>query len=245
MQPDGDILFIKAAMPLLSHESSQYHRPGQTRGIKSKKKRASIAWSSLAKKWRWPTLPQIFAVPSAQTDKGGLKAKKREPQLLEALYPKSSDSTTLPQIFAVPSAQTDKGGLTAKKRASVFQLKLFSKKWRWPTLPQIFAVPSALTGLTSLFGMGRGGSPTLSIALISVPFIYLIHIVRKRIYSFTSYFRKQPHSATRKREAEHWMYAPEGSHTGKNSCAERKVFGQLVLLDWTCYHACICSLSTS
>ena len=64
----------------------------------------------------------------------------------------------------------------------------------------------------------------------TVHFLYT-HIVRKRIYSFTSYFRKQPHSATRKREAEHWMYAPEGSHTGKNSCAERKVFGQLVLLD--------------
>ena len=31
----------------------------------------------------------------------------------------------------------------------------------------MFAVPSALTGLTSLFGMGRGGSPTLSIALMS------------------------------------------------------------------------------
>ena len=29
---------------------------------------------------------------------------------------------------------------------------------RRPTLPQI-AVPSALTGLTSLFGMGRGGTP--------------------------------------------------------------------------------------
>ena len=30
----------------------------------------------------------------------------------------------------------------------------------------MFAVPSALLGLTSLFGMGRGGTPTLSIALI-------------------------------------------------------------------------------
>ena len=32
--------------------------------------------------------------------------------------------------------------------------------WRRPTLP-LYAVPSALSGLTSLFGMGRGGTPTL------------------------------------------------------------------------------------
>ena len=35
------------------------------------------------------------------------------------------------------------------------------KKRRWPTLPQLNAVPSARVGLTSLFGMGRGGTPTL------------------------------------------------------------------------------------
>ena len=29
--------------------------------------------------------------------------------------------------------------------------------WRRPTLPRFIAVPSALVGLTSLFGMGRGG----------------------------------------------------------------------------------------
>ena len=55
-----------------------------------------------------------------------------------------------------------------QKRESQFLGTLSKKKWRWPTLPQMFAVPSALSGLTSLFGMGRGGSPTLSIALISV-----------------------------------------------------------------------------
>ena len=31
------------------------------------------------------------------------------------------------------------------------------KKRRLPTLPRSTAVPSALQGLTSLFGMGRGG----------------------------------------------------------------------------------------
>ena len=34
-----------------------------------------------------------------------------------------------------------------------------SKRRRLPTLPHCIAVPSAHTGLTSLFGMGRGGTP--------------------------------------------------------------------------------------
>ena len=38
---------------------------------------------------------------------------------------------------------------------------MLSQSWRLPTLPLGIAVPSALTGLTSLFGMGRGGSPSL------------------------------------------------------------------------------------
>ena len=33
------------------------------------------------------------------------------------------------------------------------------EKWRPPTLPHCIAVPSAQAGLTSLFGMGRGGTP--------------------------------------------------------------------------------------
>ena len=36
----------------------------------------------------------------------------------------------------------------------------FSKGRRRPTLP-LYAVPSALKGLTSVFGMGTGGSPSL------------------------------------------------------------------------------------
>ena len=36
---------------------------------------------------------------------------------------------------------------------------LASKRRRPPTLPHCIAVPSAQAGLTSLFGMGRGGTP--------------------------------------------------------------------------------------
>ena len=47
----------------------------------------------------------------------------------------------------------------------------------------MFAVPSALLGLTSLFGMGRGGSPTLSIALIRDRFLVDIVIkLRKSLF---------------------------------------------------------------
>ena len=48
-----------------------------------------------------------------------------------------------------------------KKRASKISLQSsLYKRRRLPTLPHCIAVPSAQTGLTSLFGMGRGGTPT-------------------------------------------------------------------------------------
>ena len=40
------------------------------------------------------------------------------------------------------------------------QSGLQNKKRQLPTLPHCIAVPSAQSGLTSLFGMGRGGTPT-------------------------------------------------------------------------------------
>ena len=47
-----------------------------------------------------------------------------------------------------------------KKRASKISLQSsLYKRRRLPTLPHCIAVPSAQTGLTSLFGMGRGGPP--------------------------------------------------------------------------------------
>ena len=40
----------------------------------------------------------------------------------------------------------------------VIEASLFERR-RLPTLPHCIAVPSAQVGLTSLFGMGRGGTP--------------------------------------------------------------------------------------
>ena len=47
-----------------------------------------------------------------------------------------------------------------KKASEIFRnLRLFIERRRRPTLPHCIAVPSAQVGLTSLFGMGRGGTP--------------------------------------------------------------------------------------
>ena len=47
-----------------------------------------------------------------------------------------------------------------KKASEIFRnLRLLNERRRLPTLPHCIAVPSAQVGLTSLFGMGRGGTP--------------------------------------------------------------------------------------
>ena len=51
--------------------------------------------------------------------------------------------------------------ITKKKPPNpIRKRRLHVKNRRLPTLPHCIAVPSALTGLASLFGMGRGGTPT-------------------------------------------------------------------------------------
>ena len=46
-----------------------------------------------------------------------------------------------------------------KKAPTTFVIEALDKRRRLPTLPHCIAVPSAQVGLTSLFGMGRGGTP--------------------------------------------------------------------------------------
>ena len=51
-------------------------------------------------------------------------------------------------------------GKKKQKASEIFRnLRLFIERRRRPTLPHCIAVPSAQVGLTSLFGMGRGGTP--------------------------------------------------------------------------------------
>ena len=109
----------------------------------------------------------------------------------------------------------------------------------------MFAVPSALTGLTSLFGMGRGGSPTLSIALMSEKRSMTVY--RNKEYMFLTIFKQTTllgrNLKKRNPGAKLWRYAPE--LVARYWGAHKKAFGQLVLLDWTHCCAYICSLSTS
>ena len=50
--------------------------------------------------------------------------------------------------------------LQKRKSPDYFRNRGFSiERRRLPTLPHCIAVPSAQVGLTSLFGMGRGGTP--------------------------------------------------------------------------------------
>ena len=52
-------------------------------------------------------------------------------------------------------------GYCNKKSSETVVSKLLVRAWQLPTLPPGGAVPSALVSLTSLFGMGRGGSSPL------------------------------------------------------------------------------------
>ena len=49
--------------------------------------------------------------------------------------------------------------INKKRSPKSLDLEDPSKRRQPPTLPHCIAVPSAQAGLTSLFGMGRGGTP--------------------------------------------------------------------------------------
>ena len=53
------------------------------------------------------------------------------------------------------------GGAATHKKKRVARMSHPLEKRQLPTLPTGVSVPSAWTGLTSLFGMGRGGFPAL------------------------------------------------------------------------------------
>ena len=52
--------------------------------------------------------------------------------------------------------------MSGNKKIETFQETSLLRGWRRPTFPQFNAVSSARRGLTSLFGMGRGGPPCCS-----------------------------------------------------------------------------------
>ena len=76
---------------------------------------------------------------------------KQTPYKQERNYPQT-------QEFSI---NTETNSLqTRKSPEDISVLRAFvCKRRRLPTLPHCIAVPSAQVGLTSLFGMGRGGTP--------------------------------------------------------------------------------------
>ena len=92
----------------------------------------------------------------------------------------------------------------------------------------MFAVPSALLGLTSLFGMGRGGSPTLSIALICVR---LMTLDVQRLRSNISDVKNNNPIAVINESQARSLDVSLSSRTRKMKSAHEKALGQLVLLD--------------
>ena len=81
--------------------------------------------------------------------------------------PSQDTDTEHPSLEALPRiSATDKcHGTTSQRHINKDTPDDFSsgvsEERQLPTLPPGLAVPSAMTGLASLFGMGRGGSPSL------------------------------------------------------------------------------------
>ena len=69
-------------------------------------------------------------------------------------FPAKRTSIPLPQARLTSHANTKRGAAQHLLHGSSQK-----KRRRLPTLPHCIAVPSAPVGLTSLFGMGRGGTP--------------------------------------------------------------------------------------
>ena len=65
-------------------------------------------------------------------------------------------------MVGTPTAKGPSELSHAIKKPHAINMRLCNKNWQRLTLPRFTAVPSALRGLTSLFGMGRGGHPRYS-----------------------------------------------------------------------------------
>ena len=89
--------------------------------------------------------------------------KRNGPKHNETQPPRNATHATKPKRKVTQHTQrkrhaTAQWGTT--KKETTFRVVSF-KNWRLPTLPHGSAVPSAQVSLTSLFGMGRGGSSPL------------------------------------------------------------------------------------
>ena len=95
-------------------------------------------------------LNNYFKLTNKIKEKSHLKAKK----LTFASFCRRKQANSLYGKSCQQAGRTKKEALTQKLNQG-----FIIEKWRPPTLPHCIAVPSAQAGLTSLFGMGRGGTP--------------------------------------------------------------------------------------
>ena len=79
-------------------------------------------------------------------------------EVLSTVFPTSGKSHQMPTIRPC-RAKYDLVGRKNNRSPGSLLSRGFAERWRPPTLPHCIAVPSAQAGLTSLFGMGRGGTP--------------------------------------------------------------------------------------
>ena len=86
------------------------------------------------------------AYPMSSKATGAYFPRRPGPPRPPSPPPCKKTRTAMPQYKSSPSEDYSSEGLHYERR-------------RPPTLPHRIAVPSAQAGLTSLFGMGRGGTP--------------------------------------------------------------------------------------
>ena len=89
--------------------------------------------------------------------------KRNGPKHNETQPPRNEHNTTQRNTRNATATQRNRHATAqwgTTKKETTFRVVSF-KNWRLPTLPHGSAVPSAQVSLTSLFGMGRGGSSPL------------------------------------------------------------------------------------
>ena len=121
------------------------------------------------------TLPELLHRSNNNNTATGQKHRTRPPTYTEAAWEAWHQSSHgegkgLPRLPPTPAQQPTTTGVPRQHghkgtKKSPLQKILkgdsLCKRRQLPTLPHCIAVPSAMTGLTSLFGMGRGGTPPL------------------------------------------------------------------------------------
>ena len=108
-------------------------------------------------------VPKVRAVPSEKGRPAAVSCQKcawSPPKKgdLQRFHSKSARSPLKGQYGDVTGEDRDMQNKTPRHR---WMTGCRIRKWQLPTLPPGGAVPSAMVSLTSLFGMGRGGSSPL------------------------------------------------------------------------------------